>query len=178
MAARPLTPREKRILVVCVALTIMYGAYNGLIGPSRAMDGSLDQTIALEQRKLSKNTRILQKAASLQGLYDSYQERFKQTKTNEQVMSGIVAEVEGVAAGIQLQISNINPQKVKKEEFYNRFPVSLTIEGPFADIMRFLHLLQGEPHLFDVDEARIEKGAGHQVTVVRTQLVLSKIFIP
>lgn len=178
MAARPLTQREKRILAVCVAMIVMYGAYNGLIGPSRTMDDSLDQTIALEQRKLNKNTRVLQRAAALQGLYDSYQERFKQTKTNEQVMSGIVAEVEGVAGGVQLQISNINPQKAKKEEFYNRFSVSLTIEGPFTDIMHFLHLLQGEPHLFDVDEARIEKGAGHQTTIVRTQLVLSKIFIP
>lgn len=178
MMARPLTPREKRILAVCVAMIVVYGAYNGLFKPSRAMDGSLDQTIALEQRKLIKNTRVLRRAASLQDRYDFYQERFKQSKTNEQVMSGIVAEVEGVATGIQLQISNINPQKVKKEEFYNRFPVSLTIEGPFKDIMRFLHLLQGEPHLFDVDEARIEKGAGHQATVVRTQLVLSKIFIP
>jgi Tfp pilus assembly protein PilO len=177
MAIRPLTKREKRIFVVCVALAVVYGVYNGLIRPSGARDVSLDQTIASWQRRLNKDTRVIQKAASLDGLYDFYVDRFKQVKTNEQVMSGIVAEVEEAAGRVQLQISNINPQKVKQGELYNRFSVSLTIEGPFMDIMHFLHLLQGEPHLFDVEEARIEKGAGRQTTLVRAQLVLSKIFI-
>ena len=178
MTVRTLTKREKRIFAICVALIIVYGVYNGLIRPSGAMDVSLDQNIALQRRKLNKDTRVIEKAASLEGLYNFYFKRFKQTKTNEQVMSGIVAEVEGVAGRAQLQISNINPQKVRRVELFNRFSVSLTMEGQFTDVMHFLHLLQGEPHLFDVEEARIEKGGGHQTTLVRAQFVLSKIFLP
>ena len=54
----------------------------------------------------------------------------------------------------------------------------MSIDGDFMDILQFLHRLQSEPHLFDVEEARFDKGTRQQATSVKASLVLGKTFVP
>ena len=107
-----------------------------------------------------------------------YEQKFKQPASNEGTMSSLLSEIEAVAAGLKLQIANLAPKRVKETDFSNRFSVSLSIDGDFMDILQFLHRLQSEPHLFDVEEARFDKGTRQQATSVKASLVLGKTFVP
>jgi len=178
MIIRRFTKREKRIAVLCLGLVFIYGGYNIVIRPLRKEMILLDQKIETQQRRLNKDLRILKKAEFLGVQYDALVKRFKQTKTNEQVMSSFVSEIEEAAAKLGLQISNLKPQKVKRSEFINRFSVSLTIDSEFVDIMNFLYMLQGQPYSFDVQEARFDKSSRRKSTAIKTRLVLIKILIP
>ncbi len=178
ITVRRLTQREQNIFAVCLILAFIYMGYNGLVRPFHEKIILLDQSIGAHQRKLSQNLRMICEAESLERKYDPYLKKFKQSKSNEQAMSSILAEIEEVAGGLNLRISNLKPNKVKKEEFYNRFSVSLSLESDFADVLHFLYILQNDPHLFRIEEVQFEKGSAMTTTTIRTQIVLEKISLP
>ena len=178
MIGRRLTKREQRILVMCLMLVGSYGGYNWVYKPIEAKSLELQADIESQQKKLSESLRTVRKAGRVGRDYDHYLEKFKQNKTNEQVMSSILSEIEDVAGQLKLQIADLKPMRVKSGEYYNRFSVSLTIDSEFKEIVQFLYQLQQDPHLFAVDELRFDKGAQRKTSVVKTRLTLSKILIP
>lgn len=178
MMKRRLTQREQKILIVFLVLAIIYVGAHALVRPLKERNVSLDQSIEAQQRKLDQGLRLIRRAEAVARKYEPYLKKFRQSKNNEQVMSSILAEIEEVAGGLNLRISNMRPNKVKKGEFYNRFSVSLSLESDFPAMMNFLYILQNEPHIFHVEELHFEKGPAMNTTALRTQIVLGKIFIP
>lgn len=160
---------------------IMIGVYIGYAGffkPLRNKIISAEMEIQTAQRRLEKNMKLIQKSKGVERQYKEYFSRFKQSKTDEQVMASMLSEIEGVAGELGLRISELKPKKAKKEKYYNKFSVSLKIDGSLTNVLHFLHRLQGVPHLFDVEEVRFDKRLQRKSAAVKTQLVLGKMFIP
>ncbi|MBI5416034.1 MAG: type 4a pilus biogenesis protein PilO, partial [Candidatus Omnitrophica bacterium] len=155
---RRLTKRERVIFILCVIMAGIYIGYNLVVRPVREAFLRLDRDIGAGQRRLAKSFLEIRKSVSLDKVFQFYEQKFKQSRSNEETMASILAEIEGVSVPLHLQIANLSPKRVREGEFYNRFSVSLTIDGNFVDILEFLHILQSEPHLFDVEEARFDKG--------------------
>lgn len=174
---RHLTKREKNILRVCVVLAIVYAGYHGAVSPLKDQMAVMDEKIDAQQRRLNENLRLIRKAGALKNQYQFYLQRFKQDKGNEQLVSLTLEEIERAANDLNLRIANLKPEGVKRGEFFNRFSVSLTIESDFAGIIHFLHILQSEPHLFSVEQMRLEKGVGRNSPTIKSQITLGKIFI-
>ena len=59
-----------------------------------------------------------------------YQKKFEQVASSEQIFSAILAEIEKAAVEADVRLADLKPRKVIQEDFYNRFPVSLTIDSP------------------------------------------------
>lgn len=175
---RRLSTREQKILVLSLTVAFIYIGYAFLVKPATEKLSDLDQEIAAAQRRLDKSIAEIQKADSLENIWGVYENKFKQPASKEGTMSSILSEIEAVAAQLGIQIANLTPKRVRETEFYNRFSVTLTIDGEFNDILQFLHTLQNEPHLFYVEEIRFDKGTRQQANAVKTSLVLGKTFIP
>jgi len=175
---RRLSARELKILIVSSILASTYIGYILLVRPAKEKFISLDEEIAAQQRRLARTSAEIKKAGDMEKVLAVYEQKFKQPASNEGTMSAILSEIEAVAADLKLQIANLTPKRVKETSFSNRFSVSLSIDGDFMDILQFLHRLQGEPHLFDVEEARFDKGTRQQATSVKASLVLGKTFVP
>lgn len=175
---KSISKRSQKLFIVCLILGSVYLFNWIVIEPIKNQLISLGEDIETQQNALDKNRTLIERAQRLEDLYNQYLEMFKQSKTNDEVMSFLLSEIEQVAGQLNLPISDLKPKRVKTEEFYNRFSVSLTIDSGFEDILHFLHMLQNKPHLFDVEELRIDKGARRQTDVVKTSLVLSKVYIP
>jgi len=175
---RRLSPREKKIFVACVIMIFAYFGYHALIRPLKERIAVIDGKIESQQRKITAHLRIIKKAEAMEKTYAEIISRYKQDKSNDQVMTAIFTEVEQAAGELGLRISDLKPQRVKKGDNYNRFSVSLTINSEFIEIMEFLHKLQEEPHSFYVDEARFDKSGKRDSTELKTRLVLSKVLIP
>ena len=159
---RHLSARELKIFILSLVLASTYIGYILLVKPAKEKFFALDEEILVQQRRLAKSSTEIQKAADMEKILAVYEQKFKQPASNEGTMSSILSEIETVAADLKLQIANLTPKRVKEADFANRFSVSLSIDGDFMNILQFLHRLQGEPHLFDVEEARFYKGARHQ----------------
>lgn len=175
---RRLSARELKILIVSSVVASTYIGYTLLVRPAKEKFIALDEEIAAQQRRLAKNSIEIKKAQDMEKNLEVYEQKFKQPASNEGTMSSILSEIEAVAADLKLQIANLAPKRVKETDLSNRFSVSLTIDGDFLDILQFLHTLQSEPHLFDVEEARFDKGMRQQSSSVKASLVLGKTFIP
>lgn len=173
-----LTRREQGIFVICLAMIFIFVGYGGVIKPLRAKIVSTDEEIRIYQRRLKKSTRAIRKSRELEQQYNEYLRKFKQTKTDEQVMASVLSEIESIASDFGLLISDLKPKKVKHEEYHNKFSVSLTISSELIEILRFLHTLQGQPHFFDLEETRFDKSSRRKLSAVKARLVLSKILIP
>lgn len=175
---RGLTKREQNIFVLCMILAMVYLVYNFLIKPAREQLFTLDEEIAAQTRRLARNAAEMQRAHALEKTIEFYEQKFKQSRSNEETVSSILAEIEMVATRLHLQIANLTPKKVQETKFYKRFLVSLTMDGDFMDILQFVHILQSDPYLFGVEEARFDKGPRQQAAVIKATLVLGKTFIP
>lgn len=179
MILRRLTRREQNTFVICLLFLFGYISYQGALKPLGNRLAVLDKKIEAEQKKFDKDLRILRKANLLQDQYNEYAKRFKQDKSNEQMMSGILSEIERVAEGLKdLRISDLKPKIVQNQDIYNEFSVSLTIESNFVTIMEFLHILQIQPHFFRVDEVRFDNTSYRESKTIKTQLILSKVTLP
>jgi len=175
---RKFSQRENRIFMLTITVVLLYATYNGMFKPfKQKMISAKLQTESLE-RQYSKNLRIIRKAKMITQEYDAYLEEFKQTATNEEVMSSIISEIEATAANLSIQISDLKPMRVKALDFYNHFSVSLKINSELVDIIEFLYVLQDQPHLFDIEELRFVKRTRRKGAVVMTNLVLTKTLVP
>lgn len=175
---RPLTKREKYILVFCLVMIVGLGAYNFIFKPFSEAIENVGKKIESQQKKLRSNQRIIQKAKAVKRDYENYVAGYKQSKSNEQAMSALLSEIEEAANQLQLRIADLKPQKVKENDFYNQFSVSLTIDSDFGSVLQFLYTLQNKPHLLNVEEIQFEKGSQRNSSSVKTNLVLSRILIP
>lgn len=173
-----LTKRELTIAIICLIFALAYGTLYGVIKPFYANQEELAQEIDAKKSLLRKYMETIDRADSLKRKYQDFLNQFRQNDNNDQVMTQLLSQIEKQASQLGLRISDLKPQRVKKEKFYNRFSVSLSLDSSVVDITKFLYTLQTEPYLFYVDEFTIEKGMQQQNDSVKTHLVVSRIYVP
>ena len=173
-----LTVRERNILMICGILCCFYVFLLMVMKPFQEKLDSIDESIALKEKQLIKNLRVIGRAGALDQKNKDFLSQFKQTGTNEQVMSSILSEIDAVAGSLQMRILDLKPQAVVKSGYNSQFPVNLTIESEFTDIIEFIYLLQNPPHFFDVQEVHFEKNPNFNSAAIKTGLILSKTLIP
>ena len=173
-----LTTRERNIFIICVVLMAVYVGFNVVYKPLAQKARLMQAEIESKKERLTRDLRTIRRSKSVGDEYVVLKEKFKQDKPDEQVMSAMVSQIESIAGDLNLRISDLKPQKVKKQDFYNKFSVTLTIYSSFKDIMRFLYDLQKDPLLYSVDELRLDKGSRRKEETIKTRLILSKVLIP
>ena len=173
-----LTRREQNIFVISLLVTVLYLGYRFIVLPLREHSDQLDGKIDAELRRLRSDLSEVGKAKQWEELYGRLVQTFQQTGSDEQVKSSMLQEIQDVARDMNLQISDLKPQRVKATEFYKTFSVSLRLDNSsLDDILPFLHLLQSKPHLFDVQEVRLDKSSRRDAKTIMASIVLDKTFI-
>jgi Tfp pilus assembly protein PilO len=175
---RQLTRREEKIFVICVLLVLIYGGFHGVYKPFQQEMDRLDRQILRKERELAKKRRLVSQTREVDDQYQGYIHVFRQTRSNDQVMSGILSEIEKVANAVGLRIIDLNPNQIDQTDQINRFPIRLTIDGDFITIVEFLYVLQGKEHLFKVEQFQFQRGLRGDATSIDADIVLSKILIP
>ena len=167
-----------KIFLVSVLIIFIYVGYMLVIKPMMDKIDILSSQIDGQKNRLNKDRRLIKKAKTVDDEINNSIQKFKQDKSNEQVMSSIISEIESVAGGLNLKISDLKPNKARKSEYFNHFSVSLTIDSEFTDVLNFIYVLQDPEHLYNVDEVRFDKSSRRRSTEMKSYLVLSKTLIP
>lgn len=176
MMKRSLTSRELGIMTVLgVALVVLF-VYQGIYVPYEERRENLQAQIVRAEARLKKNLRILQKSKASAEKGKKLLETFKQEDSDDQVISAMISEMEAAAKGIPIHISDIKPQKVRKDNSINTFSVSLVLDGALSPIVNFIHVLQTAPHLFQIQELRLEKRSFNS-TDLKCYLSLNRLLI-
>lgn len=167
--------RERIIFVLCLLSIFIYWNYMFVYKPAQEKRSGIQDKVLVAQKQLKRDMRTVAQAKAYQGQYDKILAEFKQSGTDEAVMSAILSEIERASAGFKVKIAEMKPQRVKKSELTGEFSVSMTLEGSLSEVIRCLHTLQQPPHLFGVSQLRIERQMFQGVDL-QCQLILSRIF--
>ena len=168
--------REKKMAGVVVLVIFFSVVYRGVYVPLKNQVEFLNNKISVAEQRLSKTLKIIRRAKIAAKKYDDILDDFKQTVSDEQVMSSILSEIETVAGELKMRIADMKPKKVKRVDFYNNFSVSLSIDGQLSEIMLFIYRLQNSPHVFYIEELRLNKSSPRKVDL-SCQVVLSRLLI-
>jgi len=169
--------REKKIFLVALFFVFSYGIYLFGYIPFQGKAQELDADIKKAEKQLRENYRLIRKSSFFNRDFKDILEVFSQKASDEEVMSSILTEIEAVASKIEIDISDKKPQKPRRVNFYNKFTISLSIDGDLSKIMEFVYILQNSPYLFEIDELTLSiKSIRKQDLVCR--VILSKSLIP
>ena len=177
MSIRQMSKREQGIFIITLLAGLSYFVVYGVVKPFGEKKEALVAQIEAKQSVLDKYVKTIQRAKALEKENEVLFAQFKQPGANEQVMSQLLSEIESKSAELGLRISELKPRRVKKEDAFNRFSVSLSLECSLVNMLQLLYALQKDPHFFKIDEFVIEKGLQRQADTVKVHLVLSKMFI-
>jgi Tfp pilus assembly protein PilO len=176
MIVRPLSTREKRIFFVCLAViafyVVYYFGYQGIKEEIKAQQASILQS----EKDLRRYAHTVRSEKTIEQRLKSYENLLKQKESDEQEMTKVLSDIEAVADKVSIKIINMEPQKIKRVDFYNYFSVDVQAEGPLKKVCEFLYALESTTNYFYVDELRIEKYAARADTL-KCQLVVSRILI-
>lgn len=175
--ARSLTSREKKIFFLCLIVIGFYIVYS--FGYQKIKEGiTAQQEVFLENEKtLRRYAQIVRSEKTIEQKFAHYAKILEQKGSDEQEMTRVLSDIEETANKVDIRISNMEPGKIKKGDFYNYFSVDIQAEGPLKKICELLYVLEGKPNYFYVDEIRIEKYAARADTL-KCRLVVSRLLIP
>lgn len=173
-----LTPREQSIFIVTLVLGAFYLGYAFVINPMRENKEILESRIQSERIKLTKNMRLSAKLEPIAVIAKAYREKYGQTGSEERVMATMVKEIERSAGQLDLRISDLKPQRVQRNEYFNSFSVSLQLDSELPEILSLLQRLQSPEYGFDIDEIRLDKSSRRNSKTIKTRLVLRKVLVP
>ena len=124
-----------------------------------------EEKIQLNKGRLLKDRRLILEGPAIDREYEAYLPFFRQTQSvdstgaprDEDTMSLLLSQIESTARQIPVPVLEIKPQKVKSQDLYNDFSISLTIEEEFSKIYHFLYDIQNVPFFLNVEELRLER---------------------
>lgn len=175
--ARSLSAREKKILIVCLAMVAFYLIYSfGYQKIKEVMRGQ-ESAFLRNEKSLRKYAHVLRSERAIEQKLAGYIKALKQNGSDEQEMTRVLSDIEAVADKVSIRIINMAPEKIKKSDFYNYFSVDVQLEGPLKKICEFLYALESKANYFHVDEMRIEKYSARADTL-KCRLVVSRFLIP
>ena len=173
MARKPLNKREKTLFVISGLVIAVFLLRQLVIVPVRERQEIFDQRIKDELSKLKKNTLIVQTAKQVDEAYNALMETLGQKGSEDAERSAMLAGIQEAAKKTDVNIANVQPQKVLSKDFYKEFSVLLLIDGTWPATMEFLHRLQGDPYFFDINEVSLERNS-IMTASIRSRLYLSR----
>ena len=177
MSALQFSGREKNIFFLFLVVCGIYGVYAGIYRPAVFKGREIESDIAEAQMMLAEQAKVIRRARAMGARFDGDLQAMRQTVSNEEVMSLILSEIEAAAGALKVRVTEMKPQGTQKEDFYNKFSVSLTVDGDLKDILQFIHALQGESHHLIVSQFSLER-AFQNTKEMLAKLVVNRILIP
>jgi len=169
--------RERNIFLVLLVFLAL-GLFLKFSRPGGQGAGDTqDQEILMAQKKLRENLRLIRQAKAIRGQYQPLLAQYQQQERPEEIMSTLLSEIQGISNRLQVPITDLKPNKVRRVEAFNHFSVSLAVEGDLAEIMQFVYTLQNPPYNFFVDEFQLRREYS-KAKRLRSQIVFKKVFLP
>jgi len=174
---RPLTAREKKIACACAATIGVYTVYLiwQMTGCTSLVEMEQQINVLTKQRK--KNEQVIAQGDVVGDAYDQYRAALQCADSDEETASSLAAFLSDAGKRAPVQITRIQPAKSVSVDALRRFPVDISLEGQFADIVHFLYLIEAAPALCAVKDLRMDTHTRKGASVIRAQLKIEKVCV-
>jgi len=139
-------------LAVVLALALAAAGWFFVVSPQRARSGELDAEIANAEQRLEDHRLATERAGSVQKIEVADLFRLSKAMPDRADMSGVLLELNRIAADTGITFESISPQTAVPISGYQAVPIQLTFKGNFYNLSDFLYRLRSLVH---VDEGRL-----------------------
>jgi type IV pilus assembly protein PilO len=150
-AARVPIPAQIALAVV-LALLVGAGGWFLLVSPQRARATELDAEILTAEQRLEEHRLATLRAGSVEKIAVADLFRLSKAMPDRADMSGVLLELNRIAADTGITFESISPQTAVPISGYQAVPILLTFKGNFYNLSDFLYRLRTLVH---VNEGRL-----------------------
>jgi Tfp pilus assembly protein PilO len=136
-------------LAVVAALAVGAAGWFFVVSPQRARSGELDLQIAAAQKQLDDHRLATLGAGSVQKIEVADLFRLSKAMPDRADMSGVLLELNRIAADTGITFESISPQTAVPISGYQAVPIQLTFKGNFYNLSDFLYRLRTLVHVED-----------------------------
>jgi type II secretory pathway pseudopilin PulG len=136
-------------LAVVAVLAVAAGGYFFLVAPQRAKASDLQGQIDTVQQQLEDHRIATLRAGSVQKIEVADLFRLSKAMPDRADMSGVLLELNRVAADSGITFESISPQTAVPVTGYQAVPIQLTFKGNFYNLSDFLYRLRTLVHVED-----------------------------
>ena len=153
MSEKPRLPLPAQIAIAVVfALAVAAAGWFLLVSPQRARSSDLEAQIAAAEQQLENHRLATIRAGSVQKIEVADLFRLSKAMPDRADMSGVLLELNRIAADTGITFESISPQTAVPISGYQAVPIQLTFKGNFYNLSDFLYRLRTLVH---VDEGRL-----------------------
>lgn len=139
-------------IAVALALLVAAGGWFLLVSPQRAAVKDLQDEIASAELRLEEHRLATMRAGSVQKIEVADLFRLSKAMPDRADMSGVLLELNRIAADTGITFESISPQTAVPISGYQAVPILLTFKGNFYNLSDFLYRLRSLVH---VDDGRL-----------------------
>lgn len=169
---KKLNSREIVILFIAVGLLAVFFSRQAIVGLLPGNAGDIETQTDLLRKRLSKAEKTAAQGADVQRRYESLAESIGTASSVSEERSSLVSRVEAAAAEAGISITNMRPRQSRSSSMMQFFPVEVQVNGQWAGIVKFFHLMQETPNLCFIDEFNLTKNSDGSMG---GELVLSRM---
>jgi Tfp pilus assembly protein PilO len=136
-------------LAVVLALAVGAGGWFFLVAPQRAKATELEADIALAEQQLEDHRLATLRAGSVERIEVADLFRLSKAMPDRADMSGVLLELNRIAADTGITFESISPQTAVPISGYQAVPIQLTFKGNFYNLSDFLYRLRSLVYVSD-----------------------------
>ena len=172
-----LSKRERYILYVCIFVVASSLLYSFVVEPTARRWRDLGREILTQRAKLDKNLRVIAREESVRQEYERYAANVRQKGSDEEEMASLLREVETLARGSGVRITDIKPRPVKDMQFYKRYIIEVESEARMRELTRFIYRLQRSSQVLKVERLRLS-AKGRRTPLLKSYMLIARVLIP
>ncbi len=136
-------------IAVVVPLLLAAAGWFLVVSPQRARAGDLDGEIAAVEKRLADHRLATLRAGSVPKIEVADLFRLSKAMPDRADMSGVLLELNRIAADTGITFESISPQTAVPISGYQAVPIQLTFKGNFYNLSDFLYRLRTLVHVSD-----------------------------
>lgn len=157
-----LRPRERRLVIVAVAVVALALSYVKLVEPwleeQREVQVRLQaagELLARRQRLVDRRPRYLEEVEALRAELTRRRERLLPTERAPLAASELQKLVKTTAQDTGVEVRSERVLPTTERNGYTEVPVEVTLAGPIRALVSFLHRIEGAPVLLSVQDLKL-----------------------
>lgn len=172
-----LSKREKLIFYIAVIVVCFLLLDKMIIYPIYSHIRNLDQQIKDKETAIRKDLKVLAQKDRIELERAKYASFTNAPKSEEEAMTGILKEIEGLAGKASVYLIDMKPGGVKDMGVSKKYTVTLNCEGKMEQITDFIYNIENSRKLLRVERCQINPKS-KESSVAQCSMSVSQIVIP
>jgi Tfp pilus assembly protein PilO len=169
--------RERMVFYVAASFVLVMFLDRLIISPIYQNLRSLDKEVSERQATLAQDMRIVAQKERILAEANKYSSFVNVPKSDEEVVTVLLKEIEGVAAQSAIYLVDMKPGGVKTEGANKKYIVNVSCEGRMEQIADFMYKIENSSKLLKVERYQIAPKA-KESTSAACSMSISEIVMP